>query len=255
VTNRHLLYISCKNKYPDARCIYKCFSIKLRTILIVRSVPVPTPEVRVKYRSWIFAAGISIIFSGSLQAAENVTELQKQDILNILGCTNQWDFTVYVHSMRLRGLTADAATAELIKLWDAPDNEGYSKLIRGSIDDAVEFVYAEKDKAKTFANIVSSADNGMTSCIGRKNLTLYRRELTQASKKAGLATLWDYHRRKGIKKEQILASSKKMSEGGRKILDEVYADKFDIRLYRIRQVWNPTTDYISRKYHGRIIRR
>jgi len=209
----------------------------------------------VKQLRWLFMAGFSILLMGTLHAAGNTTENQKRDMLNILGCTNQWDFTVYAHSLRLRGKNADAARAELIRLWDAPGEKEYSDLIRGSVNRAVDFVYAEKKPVSKFSQIVISANDSLGSCVQKQNITLYYPELQNASHKASLATLWDYHRRRGAKKEQILSGSKKMSEGGRKILDDVYSDKFDIRVYRIRSVWNPTMNYISEKYHGRTLRR
>lgn len=174
-----------------------------------------------------------------------------EEMLNIMRCTNQWDFTIYNYSYRQKGMSKDDARKKMLANWVRPSSkQGFREVITDAINGANDHVYGEKEMPKKFSRLLISTNRGFNGCLRKYKLQKYRRHLAAASTKAGLVTLWDYYRRNGIKKEQIIAQQKKMPVRSRKMLDAVYSDGFNINRYRLSAIWHPTIDTISLKFHG-----
>jgi len=191
---------------------------------------------------------IAIAYTGPAFAA---TEGQ-QDILNIMRCTNQWDFTIYAHASRAQGKGARETTKRMIASWvHANDKPEFKAVITDAIRDAVKHVYAEKQPARNMSGILDSANRGFVSCLRKYKLQKYSKHLAVASSRAGLVTLWDHYRAAGIKKQQVIAKAKNpLSARSMKMLDDVYSKGFNLQKYRITHIWNPTIDAISNRFHG-----
>lgn len=175
-----------------------------------------------------------------------------KDTLNIMRCTNQWDFTTYAHSYRLQGMSRTEATQKMFSNWmRAKEEKEFRDIMTDAIHGAVDHVYRQKQSPKKMSAILVSTNRGFQRCVTDKGLTKYNGHLKSASTKAGLVTLWDYYRRSGIRKEQIVGQSKKpMAIRLKKLLDAVYSDGFNLHRYRISEIWNPTIDTIALKFHG-----
>ena len=171
--------------------------------------------------------------------------------MNITRCTQQWDFMIYAHISRYKGNSESATRKEMLDKWVRPkEKEPYKSVVTDSINDAVEFTYKAGTAPSKFNEMVKSTTRGFDACVKARKLDRFHRELNSASVRAGLVTMWDYYRRRGLTKAQILGSSKKLPVVLEKMLDAVYAPGFSVHLYRIRDIWNPTTAYISQKYFG-----
>jgi len=195
-----------------------------------------------------FFAGILffITSSPSFAASEGL-----KSTLNVLRCTTQWDQMIYAEEYRQQGMPQEEARKTLFSSWMRPeDKEEYKSMVSDAINSAVDHVYSTNPKPEKFSAVLNNTHKGFIKCVKSRNLVRFEKELKTASLKAGLVTLWDNYRRKGIRKEQILAKSKKMTASQKKLLDEVYEPNFGVKHYRLKKIWNPTTAYISQKYFG-----
>ncbi len=200
--------------------------------------------------------GLIALFMISSPAIAGTSKKQSLDeMVRVMRCTNQWDLMVYSYGMRMKGISEKDAHTQLVGQWDNPKDKKFSKLINGSITDAVDYTYSSKSSPRMFSQLLMGVEKGFNRCVTDKKLRRYKVELKIAASNAGLVTLWDYYKRRGIPKERIIEKSRKLSVDSRKMLDAVYQDKFNVHMYRVRNIWNPVADQISSKYHGVEIKR
>jgi len=145
----------------------------------------------------------------------------------------------------------EATRKDLRAQWIRPKaKKEFIEVSDDALNSALDYVYGLNPMPVKTNKVLLKIHEGFMQCVKKRKLQKFERELTTASSRAGLATLWDYYHHNGITKEQILENSNLKSKYSRKILDDVYSPNFNAQRYRVYDIWNPVTAYIAKKYHG-----